>query len=147
MKWIILFVFGLSSVGLLSAATKAPPQKRAIAPLGVSCVPTYSPGCQVTLTWVDNSVDATLQQSQTVDNFYEYQVMAVNSVGQSPPSNVASYTVPKAATVPKPATNLILSFKGATGKFTQNPGRDAQLNNSSGTLSIKAAEIIITELK
>lgn len=96
---------------------------------------------------ITSAVDATLQQSTTVDNVYDYQVIAMNSAGQSLPSNVASFTIPKAAAVPKPATSLTITFQDATGQIKLTGGKTINLKNQSGSMSLTAAAITIVNIE
>lgn len=94
-------------------------------------------------------IDATLQQSAAVDNFYEYRVLAVNSAGTAPSINpaIAGFTVPKATSPPKPATGITVTFKGATGILlcpTCTGGdKKVPFSGDEGTFEIIADEITV----
>lgn len=92
---------------------------------------------------VTSVVDATLTQSATVDNVYRYRVMAANSAGRSAPSNIGTFTIPQAVSLPPAASNLVITFKGATGELDLTPGRKVKLDNDDGTFVISASQITV----
>ena len=93
---------------------------------------------------VTSVVDATLQQSATVDNLYEYRVAAVNAGGQSGYSNLASFTVPKAVPLaPKPPSTLTITFDGATGQIKLANKNTINLKNQTGTMTLIGAISVV----
>ena len=98
-------------------------------------------------------VDATLQQSQTVDNVYDYKVSAFNNAGEAPGVTpvTASFTIPKAIAPAKPPTGITVTFKGATGEMLcpscSGGDRKVPFANDDGTVVITSASGITVDIK
>lgn len=98
-------------------------------------------------------IDATLQQSQTTDNLYEYKVSAVNNAGTTPGTSpiAASFTIPMAVSPPTSPTGITVTFKGASGEMlcpTCSGGdKKVPLGNDDGTFVITSAAGITVDIK